>query len=88
MRWIAAVTRHERLRGWNAAHGLPRQDEWVVERGAVYVYRFTGTATEREALIEQLATLSEKGVGLRRNEGFGMVIVSDNFHRQFCQQEV
>ena len=22
--WIAAVTRHERLRGWNAAHGLPR----------------------------------------------------------------
>ena len=71
-----------------AAHGLPRQDEWAVARGAVYVYCFTGTATERKALIEQLATLSEEGVGLRRNEGFGLVIVSDNFHRQFCQQEV
>ena len=88
MCWIAAVTRHERLRGWNAAHGLPRQDEWATARGSVYVYRFTGTATEREELIEQLATLSEEGVGLRRNEGFGMVIVSDNFHRQFCKQEV
>lgn len=88
MCWIAAVTRHERLRGWNAAHGLPRQDEWAVARGSVYVYRFTGTATERETLMEQLATLSEEGVGLRRDEGFGMVIVSDNFHRQFRKQEV
>ena len=86
--WVTAVTRHERLRGWNAAHGLPRQDEWAVARGAVYVYRFKGKTTERETLIEQLVTLSEEGVGLRRNEGFGLVIVSDNFHRQFRQQEV
>ncbi len=88
VRWITAVTRHERLRGWNAAHGLPRQDEWVVARGAVYVYCFQGTAEEREALIERLATLSEDGVGLRRNEGFGTVMVSDDFHCRFHKQEV
>ena len=88
VRWITAVTRHERLRGWNAAHGLPRQDEWVLARGAVYVYCFQGTAEEREALIAQLATLSKDGVGLRRNEGFGTVIVSDDFHCRFRKQEV
>ena len=88
VRWITAITRHERLRGWNAAHGLPRQDEWVVARGAVYVYCFQGTAEEREALIQQLATLSKDGVGLRRNEGFGTVIVSDDFHCRFRKQEV
>ncbi len=88
VRWITAVTRHERLRGWNAAHGLPRQDEWVLARGAVYVYCFQGTAEEREALIAQLATLSKDGVGLRRNEGFGTVTVSDDFHCRFRQQEV
>lgn len=88
VRWITAVTRHERLRGWNAAHGLPRQDEWAIERGAVYVYCFQGTAEEREALIEQLATLSKDGVGLRRNEGFGTVMVSDDFHCRFHKQEV
>lgn len=87
MRWVTAMTRHERLRGWNAAHGLPRQDEWVVARGAVYVYRFQGTAKERQALVQQLAALSEGGVGLRRNEGFGRVIVSDAFHRRFCRQQ-
>ena len=87
VRWIAAVTRHERLRGWNAAHGLPRQDEWAVARGAAYVYRFEGAAHEREHLIERLATISEEGIGLRRNEGFGVVEVSDEFHRTFCKQE-
>ena len=88
VRWITAITRHERLRGWNAAHGLPRQDEWAIARGAIYVYCFQGTAEERKALIEQLVTLSKDGVGLRRNEGFGTVIVSDDFHCRFRKQEV
>ena len=87
IRWISAVTRHAHLHGWNAAQGLPRQDEWGVARGSVYVYRFRGTAQEREALIQELMTLSKNGVGLRRNEGFGIVIISDDFHRQFRNQE-
>ncbi len=88
VRWIAAVTRHERLRGWNAAHGLPRQDEWSVARGTVYVYCFHGTPEEREVLIQHLSTLSEDGIGLRRNEGFGTVVISDDFHYRFRNQEV
>ena len=87
VRWITAVTRHERVRGWNAAHGLPRQDEWAVARGAVYVYRFDGAEHEREQLMARLATLSTDGVGLRRNEGFGVVSISDEFHRRFPTQE-
>ena len=37
--------------------------------------------------MQQLITLSEEGVGLRRNEGFGTVLVSDEFHRQYCKQQ-
>ena len=87
MRWIATVTKHERLRGWNTAHGLPRQDEWSVARGSVYVYCFQGTAEEQEVLIQHLSTLSKSGIGLRRNEGFGTVVISDNFHYQFLNQQ-
>lgn len=87
VRWIAAVTRHERLRGWNAAHGLPRQDEWAVARGAAYVYRFEGAPSQRDAFIPRLTALVEDGIGLRRNEGFGVVSVSDEFHRRFSMQE-
>ena len=88
VRWIAAVTRHERLRGWNAAHGLPRQDDWAVARGAVYLYCFEGAQSEHEALVERLDSLSRDGVGLRRNEGFGTVEVCDEFHHRFHRQEV
>ena len=87
LHWVTAVTKHERLRGWNAAHGLPRQDEWMVARGSVYVYCFKGTPEERTALIEQLKTLSQEGVGVRRNEGFGTVYVCDDFHRQYANQQ-
>ena len=87
MQWITAVTKHEQLRGWNTSHGLPRQDEWSVARGSVYVYCFQGTTEEREGLIQHLSTLSEDGVGLRRNEGFGTVVVSDDFHYQLRNQQ-
>ncbi len=87
VRWIAAATGHERLRGWNAAHGLPRQDEWAVARGSVYVYHFEGSPQQREGIIARLAALSEDGAGMRRNEGFGAVLVSDEFHHRFYNQE-
>ncbi len=87
LRCVAAVAKHERVRGWNAAHGLPRQDEWAVTRGSVYAYWFQGTRDQREAFQRELLRLSQEGLGVRRNEGFGVVTISDDFHRRFCKQE-
>lgn len=87
LRCLTAVARHERVRGWNAAHGLPRQDEWAVSRGSVYAYCFEGDTAARQSFVERLNTLTRAGVGARRNEGFGRVLVSDDFHSQFSEQE-
>jgi CRISPR-associated protein Csx10 len=84
---VTASTKQERVRGWNAAHGLPRQDEWAVVRGSVYAYLFEGDLASRDALKRRLEDLEQTGVGARRNEGFGRVVVSDDFHRRFHQQE-
>jgi CRISPR-associated Csx10 family RAMP protein len=84
---LTAVSAHERLRGWNAAHGLPRQDEWIVSRGAVYAYLFEGDESSRAALMHRLDGLEESGLGGRRGEGFGRVIISDEFHRDYHRQE-
>jgi CRISPR-associated Csx10 family RAMP protein len=83
---LTAVTGHERLRGWQVVQGLPRQDEWFVNRGAVYAYLFEGEQTARERLLSQLTELEATGLGARRGEGFGQVIISDEFHRWFLQQ--
>ncbi len=84
---LGAITRHERLRGWNAAQGLPRQDEWLVSRGAVQAYLFRGDSAGRQALLGRLRKLQQAGVGARRGEGYGRVVVSDDFHHRFHRQE-
>ncbi len=80
---VAAVTEHELLRGWHAAQGLPKQDESMVARGAVYAYRYRGDRAGRTELLQRLAALTASAVGLRRSEGFGEVSVSDEFHQRY-----
>lgn len=81
---VTAVAHHERLRGWNAAHGLPRQDEWLVKRGSVYAYLYEGDNAGPAELQQKLRELETHGLGARRNEGFGQVVVCDDFHRWFA----
>jgi len=88
LRCVAAVTNQQLLRGWNAAHGLPRQDEWMVARGSVYVYWFRGSPEQREHLSESLRQLANDGFGLRRNEGFGRIVINDPIHIEHLLQEV
>ncbi|HBJ36649.1 MAG TPA: hypothetical protein DDZ51_18210 [Planctomycetaceae bacterium] len=78
---VTAVTRHELVRGWNAAHGLPRQDDYAVAAGAVYVYAYRG---DPAWLWAQLQAIQTSAIGLRRNEGFGQVLVCDPFHQLFA----
>ncbi len=86
LRCITAVAQHERVRGWNAAHGLPRQDEWAVIRGAVYAYIYQGDTQGRAELFARLRALEQSGLGARRNEGFGRVVVCDEFHVRFAPE--
>lgn len=81
---VAAVAQHERLRGWNVAHGLPRQDEWMVSRGSVYAYLYEGDPSGWAALQAKLRQLQASGLGARRNEGFGQVVICDDFHLRFA----
>jgi|GEM_PF-1569658 len=86
IRFICSVATGEQLRGWNAAHGLAKQDEWMLARGSVYLYAFQGPSAAREGLFERLAQLEAEGAGLRRNEGYGAVVVCDPFHVTYMSQ--
>ena len=81
IRSLSAVTRHEMIRGWQAAHGLPKADEYALVSGAVYAYEYQG---QLDWLWNKLDYLRRTGVGLRRNEGFGDVFIGVPFH-QLCK---
>jgi CRISPR-associated protein Csx10 len=59
-------TRWEQAGGWHAASGLAKQQELTVAAGSTYVI-----SAERPVAHASLTRLADRGLGLRRHEGFG-----------------
>lgn len=68
------------VRGWQASWGLPKPDDPAIQRGSVYLFRYT--KDELKSLEQYLNELSQKGVGLRKTEGLGAVRICEPIHVQ------
>lgn len=77
-RLIRAFASTSIVAGWNSAHQLPKPRELVIDRGSVFV--FAAPRQDRDTLISCLQHLEKEGIGERRDEGFGQVIVGHPFH--------
>jgi CRISPR-associated protein Csx10 len=78
---INAFTAYRMLSGWNAALGIPKENEIVINKGSSFLYTFKGSGEENDRkLIRGLEELENRGIGFRRNEGFGEIIVCDPVH--------
>jgi CRISPR-associated protein Csx10 len=66
-RWWRPTT----VRGWHAATGLPKPTDHAVAAGSTWLLRLPEAVTG-----DRLATLAADGLGLRRTEGFGQVVVA------------
>ena len=65
-RVIERWTRWQQVGGWHIASGLPKPGELAVAAGSTYVID-----TDTHVSDEVLAVLGQRGLGLRRHEGFG-----------------
>lgn len=65
--------------GWNAAHGLPKEDDFAMVKGSAFLYT---TSADRDILLPWLQRIEAEGIGERRNEGFGRVIACHPFHNE------
>lgn len=63
---LAGWSRWGAVGGWHAASGLPKPTETVVEAGSTYAVRLACTPTDAA-----VRALMDRGIGLRRHEGFG-----------------
>ncbi|HRJ40283.1 MAG: CRISPR-associated RAMP protein Csx10 [Caldilineaceae bacterium] len=68
--------------GFQAAWGLPKVTELAVQAGAVFLYQMEKAAD----WTTRLERLEEQGVGSRRAEGFGRVLVCDPFHYEAVKE--
>jgi CRISPR-associated protein Csx10 len=65
--------------GWNAKHGLPTATQWALAAGSCYLFSVNEGA-DLPGLERRLRELENDGYGLRRNEGYGRIVVNDPFH--------
>lgn len=69
------TARTVRVMGWDGQRGLPYADAVGIARGSVFVFAFSTPPD-----LAALASLQEQGLGLRKEAGFGRLVVADPFH--------
>lgn len=80
---ICAFNSTSEILGWNAAWGLPKEKELAIEKGSTFFFKCD---VKQEDLLDTLKQIEIKGIGLRKEEGFGRVYVCDPFHIDYLPQ--
>ena len=57
---------------------MPRADEAAVAMGSVFLFGFSTPLDKQK--VTALLRMQDQGVGVRRREGFGRVVVASPFH--------
>ena len=73
---VRSFASYDYVSGWNAAWGLPKETELVTQMGSVFVFH----TPDIDAWLPKLQTLENTGIGNRRGEGFGHILICDPFH--------
>lgn len=80
-----AVTATGLARSWHGLAGLPRPDDRTVAKGSAFLFSFMPGVTD-EARLKALERLEAEGIGCRRHEGFGRVVVCLAWHYEWAPQ--
>lgn len=67
-----------RVMGWNQALGVPKGDETAVTMGSVFVFGLNRPLDE--GIAAKFLAMQQQGIGVRRREGFGELVVASPFH--------
>ncbi len=65
--------------GFNQHRKMPLPMEKTISKGSVFTVQYNGDNKEIKTKLDELQA---NGMGLRRNEGFGMVVVNHKIHGQ------
>lgn len=62
---------------WNNLWGLPRADDWAITKGSVFLFALPEA---NDATFTALLNWQRDGIGQRRAEGFGALVLAHYFH--------
>jgi CRISPR-associated protein Csx10 len=75
------------VQGWNGAYQRPCEDDMAIAKGSAFCFFYElSKGKTTQDLAQSLNTLKRTGLGLRRAEGFGEIVINDPFHVCFPNQ--
>ena len=69
----------EKLEGYSIVNNFRKNDEIIIKSGSVLTYLIN--ENDLESVLERLVEIEIKGLGLRKNEGFGKVRICSKRER-------
>ncbi len=67
------------IKGWSNIHKLPKENDIALTMGSAFLFK-AEEGTDKQELIEYLTNIENKGIGERKTEGFGKLVVCHPFH--------
>ena len=67
------------VQGWSNIHKLPKENDLALIKGSTFLYKIE-RGTDKQRLINYFTHIETNGIGERKAEGFGEVIVCHPFH--------
>lgn len=67
-----------RVMGWNDLWRVPKADDIAISMGATFLFGLSHGLDD--ALLHRLHKLERRGIGTRRREGFGRLLIANPFH--------
>ncbi len=74
---VLCISENRIISGWNSLLKMPKEDSVAITKGSVFVFCIDDLDTEKLDILYQL---ENKGIGKRKEEGFGRLTVCDPFH--------
>jgi hypothetical protein len=79
VRSLASFARPCLVGGWQTAHRLPKERDMAITAGSVFLFSVSRSVDEGK-LKKALKRWEDEGIGWRRSEGFGQVLICDPWH--------
>lgn len=79
-----AFARSRMVDSFNNTHGLPRHRDLALTAGSAVTVQLVDPAITLEQLHTKLRTLESTGIGVRRNEGFGHILINHPLYQNAC----
>lgn len=77
---LRSFSRVREVDGFNMKHNLPKNKMIAIRKGSAFYFEYKGS--EYEKLTKRLVEIEKNGIGVRRSEGYGQIVINLPYHRE------